>query len=488
LSNIYSAGYINANGNISSNGTMFGLTANLSGNVNANLANIASHIIGNGNLYISNGTMFGNLANVASHIISTGGNIYANTGNIYSLAGAIIANTHIIANANIYANTGNVYSVNHSLTGNLYANAGIIYSNLANVSSHIISVGGNIYANSGFVIANSLTASGNASVTGNITGSTLVGSLFSGNGSALSSIQASNIVGTVGTATQIVGATQGNITALPNIAGFGSSISINTSAGNITSVNFSGNHYGNGYYLSSVNGANVSGTVPTATNATTAGAANSVAWANVTGRPTVVSYWTNDASYASTGFVTSQGYLTGITSSQVTTALGFTPYNSSNPSGYITGVSAGTGISVSGTTISVNSSGTPQVGSLGVGTAASGTTGEIRATNNITAYYSDDRLKTRLGSIENALDKIDSLSGFYYEENDLAVSLGYTRKRQVGLSAQQVQNVLPEVVTGAPIDPDTYLTVWYDKVVPLLVEGIKELRQEIKEIKQQLKG
>jgi hypothetical protein len=54
---------------------------------------------------------------------------------------------------------------------------------------------------------------------------------------------------------------------------------------------------------------------------------------------------------------------------------------------------------------SVNTTASVQFGSFGVGTAASGTTGEIRATNNITAYYSDDRLKTRLGNIENALDK-----------------------------------------------------------------------------------
>ena len=129
-----------------------------------------------------------------------------------------------------------------------------------------------------------------------------------------------------------------------------------------------------------------------------------------------------------------------------------------------------------------------QFNSIGIGTAATGITGEIRATNNITAYYSDDRLKTKLGNIENALDKIDQLTGFYYEENELAESLGYKKRRQIGVSAQQVQKQLPdcEVVVPAPID-ENYLTVRYEKLIPLLIEGIKELRAELETLKGQIK-
>lgn len=123
-----------------------------------------------------------------------------------------------------------------------------------------------------------------------------------------------------------------------------------------------------------------------------------------------------------------------------------------------------------------------EVNSLGVGTAGSGTTGEIRATNQITAYYSDDRLKTKLGSIENALDKIEALSGFYYEANETAQELGYEAKREVGVSAQEVQAVMPEVVAPAPVD-EKYLTVRYERLVPLLIEAIKELRAEVKALK-----
>jgi hypothetical protein len=126
-----------------------------------------------------------------------------------------------------------------------------------------------------------------------------------------------------------------------------------------------------------------------------------------------------------------------------------------------------------------------QVNSLGVGTAASGAQGEIRATGDITAYFSDDRLKNRLEDIENGLDKVIQLSGFYYEANEIAQQLGYTIKREVGVSAQEVQKVLPEVIAPAPID-EQYLTVKYERIVPLLIMAIKELKQQVDDIKNQL--
>ena len=115
--------------------------------------------------------------------------------------------------------------------------------------------------------------------------------------------------------------------------------------------------------------------------------------------------------------------------------------------------------------------------SFGVGTNASSTTGEIRATNEVTAYYSDDRLKNRYGNIEDALKKVCSLNGFHYQPNEVAGQLGYdTSQKKVGVSAQEVLKVLPEAVTEAPIDPQ-YHAVQYDKLVPLLVEAVKELSE-----------
>lgn len=128
-----------------------------------------------------------------------------------------------------------------------------------------------------------------------------------------------------------------------------------------------------------------------------------------------------------------------------------------------------------------------KVSSLGVGTAAPANVGEIRATNDIIAYYSDDRLKTRLGNIEHAVDKVKSLAGFHYHANELAQSLGYDPKPEVGVSAQEVQKIFPEIVVPAPID-ENYLTVKYEKLIPVLIEAIKELSKEIDEIKRKLNG
>jgi hypothetical protein len=150
------------------------------------------------------------------------------------------------------------------------------------------------------------------------------------------------------------------------------------------------------------------------------------------------------------------------------------------------------------TRISITNTGNVQINtSLGVGTAGSGTTGEIRATNNITAYYSDARLKDFKGKIGDALNKVSQLNGYYYTENQKAEEFGYNNKElQVGVSAQEVKAVLPEVVTPAPFDlikdedgkdisksGDNYMTVRYEKLVPLLIEAIKELKAEVEALK-----
>jgi hypothetical protein len=111
--------------------------------------------------------------------------------------------------------------------------------------------------------------------------------------------------------------------------------------------------------------------------------------------------------------------------------------------------------------------------------------GEIVATGDITGFFSDERLKDRFENITYAVNKVKSLNGFYYEPNDLAQSLGYEKKMYVGLSAQEVQSILPEVIKPAAID-NKYLTVDYAKLVPLLVEAIKEQQEHIERLESKI--
>ena len=121
-------------------------------------------------------------------------------------------------------------------------------------------------------------------------------------------------------------------------------------------------------------------------------------------------------------------------------------------------------------------------------TATTATTANaLNSANSYTAVdftaTSDTRLKDVYGPIIDALDKVDALSGFYYRNNDKARSLGQVKEdQQVGLSAQDLHEVLPEAVSRWSVDPE-YLVVAYDRVIPLLVEAIKELRAEVKALK-----
>jgi hypothetical protein len=124
-----------------------------------------------------------------------------------------------------------------------------------------------------------------------------------------------------------------------------------------------------------------------------------------------------------------------------------------------------------------------RVDSFGVGTAASGTTGEIRATNNVTAYYSSDKsLKENIKNIENPLEKISQINGvtFDWTEDYIKEHGGeddyFLRKNDVGVIAQEIEKVLPQVVATRE---DGTKAVKYDRIVALLIESVKELKKEI---------
>ena len=105
------------------------------------------------------------------------------------------------------------------------------------------------------------------------------------------------------------------------------------------------------------------------------------------------------------------------------------------------------------------------------------------------AAASDDRLKTNKVSIPNALDKVLSLNGFTFEWNELGSRIVGDPEgtKSVGISAQETQEVVPEAVREI-ITPegDDFLSVKYDKLVPLLIEAIKELNGKVEDLQQQL--
>ena len=108
--------------------------------------------------------------------------------------------------------------------------------------------------------------------------------------------------------------------------------------------------------------------------------------------------------------------------------------------------------------------------------------------------FSDDRLKEKDGLLTGSLDKLNQITAFYYYENEAAKKLGFrNNERQLGLSAQEIKKVLPEVVTIAPFDRELdgktgkfksrtnkkYLSVDYEKLSAFTIEAIKELNTKV---------
>ena len=131
-----------------------------------------------------------------------------------------------------------------------------------------------------------------------------------------------------------------------------------------------------------------------------------------------------------------------------------------------------------------------QNGGLGVGTDAGATDGEIRATGDITAFYtSDQSLKENVKNIENPLDKINQINGVTFDwTDDYIESQGgnddyFMRKNDVGVIAQEVEKVLPEVI-GTRANGTK--AVKYDRIVALLIEGIKDLNKQVSDLKTEI--
>ena len=163
------------------------------------------------------------------------------------------------------------------------------------------------------------------------------------------------------------------------------------------------------------------------------------------------------------------------------TGSGGTVYNSTLT------ISAGTGLSGGGSFTTNQSSGSTVTINMSNSYPGTYYVNALRSYGNVTAYYSSDvRLKENIVNIPNALEKVSSLNGVTYDwTQEYIESQGgedgfFVRKNDVGLIAQEVEQVLPEIVAE---NEEGYKSVKYERVVALLVEAVKELQGQVEELR-----
>lgn len=144
----------------------------------------------------------------------------------------------------------------------------------------------------------------------------------------------------------------------------------------------------------------------------------------------------------------------------------------------------GSGGSLTSPTLRVAGS-TTITGSLAVGSINPNiASGRIDASNDVVAFStSDKRLKENIKEIENSLEKISSISGIEYDWKDEFKHIHGYEGHDVGVVAQEIQNVIPEAIR---INDSGYLSVRYERIIPLLIQAIKEQQKQINELKNSL--
>jgi hypothetical protein len=141
-------------------------------------------------------------------------------------------------------------------------------------------------------------------------------------------------------------------------------------------------------------------------------------------------------------------------------------------------------------TASMSTTSNVRFASLGIGMAASGTSGRIDAAGDIVAFSTSDKnFKENIKPIETPIEKIRKISGNTYDWKSELKDIHGFEGNDVGVIAQEIEEVLPQLVTTRETG---YKAVKYDKLVALLIEGIKEqqlqiesLQLEVAELKKQ---
>jgi hypothetical protein len=132
-------------------------------------------------------------------------------------------------------------------------------------------------------------------------------------------------------------------------------------------------------------------------------------------------------------------------------------------------------------TFNAKNSGGTNISILSLSSSSVTVDGDLDVTGDITAFYvpSDRNWKDNITPIPDALNKVLSISGNTFDWNEKSSQLG----KDAGVIAQEIQEVLPEAVIERE---DGHLSVSYIKIVPLLIEAVKELSQKVDKLQQKL--
>jgi hypothetical protein len=136
-------------------------------------------------------------------------------------------------------------------------------------------------------------------------------------------------------------------------------------------------------------------------------------------------------------------------------------------------------VNIDATTTSTNKESGALIVDGGVGVAEN-----IHAGGDVVAYASsDERLKDNLQVIQDPLDKVGQISGYEFDWNEKSPEWAKERGHDIGVVAQEIQKVHPEIVIERT---NGYLGVDYKRIIPLLIESIKELKQEVEDLKKKV--